>query len=91
MTKVELTEMLSDRIGLDKTQAAEALDQVLEMIKAALESGEDVKLTNFGTFQVREKKARPGRNPITGDEITISARRVVTFKPSQTLRSELNS
>ena len=90
MTKNDLTDRLVERIGLPKAEAAEALDQVLEAVKAALERGEDVKITNFGTFQVRAKAARKGRNPITGDEITISARRVVTFKPSVALREGLN-
>ena len=87
MTKSDLTDRLVDRLGLPK---AEALDQVLAAVKAALERGEDVKITSFGTFQVPTKAARKGRNPIAGDEITISARRVVTFKPSLALREGLN-
>ena len=90
LSKNDLAEILVARIGLSKIEAAEALEDILELIKTELVRGQDVKITNFGTFQTREKGARKGRNPISGNEITISARRVVTFKPSHTLREGLN-
>ena len=87
LTKAELASMLFDQVGLNKREAKDFVEAWFETITRALESGEDVKLSGFGNFQLRDKKERPGRNPKTGEEIPISARRVVTFKPGQRLRS----
>jgi integration host factor subunit alpha len=76
---------------LNKREAKEFVDAYFETIRQALESGENVKLSGFGNFQLREKNQRPGRNPKTGEEIPISARRVVTFRPGQKLRARVEA
>lgn len=91
LTKAELAGMLFDQVGLNKREAKDFVDAWFETITQALESGEDVKLSGFGNFQLRDKNERPGRNPKTGEEIPISARRVVTFKPGQKLRSRVEA
>ncbi|MBT4129446.1 MAG: integration host factor subunit alpha [Candidatus Marinimicrobia bacterium] len=89
MTKVEIVELVQRRAKFSKNMATEATEVVFELIRKNLERGEDVKLPGFGKFLVREKSARIGRNPKTGEEIEVSARRVVTFKPSQILRERV--
>lgn len=91
MTKAEIVEAVYERIGLPKKESAETVDGVFELIKETLEKGEAVKLTGFGNFQIREKNARKGRNPKTGEEIMVTARKVVTFKPSTILREKVNA
>ena len=86
LTKAELTEALFDELGLNKREAKEFVDLFFEEIRGRLENGEEVKLSGFGNFELRDKNRRPGRNPKTGEEIPISARRVVTFRPGQKLR-----
>jgi len=86
LTKAELAEALFEEIGLNKREAKEFVDLFFETIREHLERGEPVKLSGFGNFDLRDKKQRPGRNPKTGEEIPISARRVVTFGPGQKLR-----
>ncbi len=86
LTKADMAEMLFDELGLNKREAKEIVEQFFEEIKIALESGNQVKLSGFGNFVLREKKERPGRNPKTGEEIAISARSVVTFRPGQKLK-----
>lgn len=86
LTKAELAEALFAQLGLNKREAKEFVDLFFESIRAALESGDQVKLSGFGNFELRDKNQRPGRNPKTGEEIPISARRVVTFRPGQKLR-----
>jgi len=86
LTKADMAEMLFDELGLNKREAKEIVEQFFEEIKVALESGNQVKLSGFGNFVLREKKERPGRNPKTGEEIAISARSVVTFRPGQKLK-----
>lgn len=86
LTKAELAEALFDELGLNKREAKEFVDLFFEEVRARLESGEEVKLSGFGNFELRSKNQRPGRNPKTGEEIPISARRVVTFRPGQKLR-----
>jgi len=91
MTKAALVETLCAKVdSLSKSEAAELVETVFDTIKATLARGEKIKLSGFGNFVVRSKKPRAGRNPQTGAEITISARRVVTFKASQVLRDNLN-
>ena len=91
MTKADIIEAVYEKVGgFSKKEAAEIVETVFNCIKETLESGEKIKISGFGNFVVREKKARIGRNPQTGEEITISARRVLTFKPSQVLKNILN-
>lgn len=87
LTKAELADLLFEKVGLNKREAKDLVDTFFEEIRIALEKGDSVKLSGFGNFQVRDKKQRPGRNPKTGEEIPISARRVVTFHASQKLKS----
>ncbi len=91
LTKAEIANRLFDEVGLNKREAKEFVDAYFEIIKTALENGENVKLSGFGNFQLREKNERPGRNPKTGEEIPISARRVVTFRPGQKLRARVEA
>lgn len=87
LTKAELAECVFERVGLNKREAKEIVDAFFAEISTALERGEEVKLSGFGNFQVRDKSSRPGRNPKTGEPIPISARRVVTFHASQKLKA----
>lgn len=87
LTKAELAEHLFEQVGLNKKEAKEMIDTFFNEIRNALERGETVKLSGFGNFQLRDKPQRPGRNPKTGKEIPISARRVVTFHASQKMKS----
>jgi len=89
LTKADLVETLLDETELNKHEAKELIDQFFEEVKTALESGRSVKLSGFGNFDLRDKKQRPGRNPKTGEEIPITARRVVTFKPGQKLKAKV--
>lgn len=91
LTKADIANRLFDEVGLNKREAKEFVDAYFEIIKTALEEGENVKLSGFGNFQLRDKKERPGRNPKTGEEIPISARRVVTFRPGQKLRARVEA
>ncbi len=91
LTKADLAASLFDEVGLNKREANEFVDAWFETIRQALEDGDNVKLSGFGNFQLRDKNERPGRNPKTGEEIPISARRVVTFKPGQKLRSRVEA
>ncbi len=87
LTKAELAEMLFDSLGLNKREAKDFVDAFFDEIRTTLEGGDSVKLSGFGNFQLRDKPQRPGRNPKTGEEIPIAARRVVTFHPSQKLKA----
>ena len=87
LTKAELAEMLFEQVGLNKREAKDMVETFFEEIRDALERGESVKLSGFGNFQLRDKPQRPGRNPKTGEEIPITARRVVTFHASQKLKA----
>ena len=91
LTKAELTELLYEQVVLNKREAKEMVETFFEEICSALERGEMVKLSGFGNFQLRDKPQRPGRNPRTGEEIPITARRVVTFHTSQKLKSMVES
>jgi len=86
LTRADMAEHLFGQLGLNKREARDIVEQFFEHIRAALEKGEQVKLSGFGNFDLREKRQRPGRNPKTGEEIPISARRVVTFRPGQKLK-----
>lgn len=85
MTKADLAEALHEHVGLNKREAKELVDQFFETLAGTLEGGESIRLSGFGNFELREKPQRPGRNPKTGEEIPITARRVVTFRPGQKL------
>ena len=87
LTKAELAEMLFERVGLNKREAKDMVETFFEEIRDALHRGDSVKLSGFGNFQLRDKPQRPGRNPRTGEEIPIAARRVVTFHASQKLKA----
>lgn len=86
LTKAELAELLFEQVGLNKREAKEMVETFFDEIRQSLVRGEAVKLSGFGNFQLRDKPQRPGRNPKTGEEIPITARRVVTFHPSQKLK-----
>ncbi len=86
LTKADLSESLFDDLGLNKREAKDFVDAFFEEIRNSLADGSQVKLSGFGNFDLREKNQRPGRNPKTGEEIPISARRVVTFRPGQKLK-----
>jgi len=86
ITKAEMAERLFEQVGLNKREAKDFVDAFFEVVREALERGEQVKLSGFGNFELRKKNQRPGRNPKTGEEIPISARRVVTFRPGQKLK-----
>ncbi|HPI41686.1 MAG TPA: integration host factor subunit alpha [Pseudobdellovibrionaceae bacterium] len=90
VTKADIVEKVYDKIGFSKKEASELVEMVFDTLKGVLENGEKVKISGFGNFSVREKNERIGRNPQTGEQIKISARRVLTFKPSQALKSVLN-
>lgn len=85
LTKVELADNLIEKLHLNKRDAKELVENFFEEIRVALETGEDVKLSGFGNFELRDKSSRPGRNPKTGESVPVSARRVVAFKPGQKL------
>jgi len=90
VTKQELTEHLYDAIGLAKSEAKALVEAFFDGIRETLARGEEVKLSGFGSFTLRDKKARPGRNPKTGEPSIITARRVVTFHPSHILKAHCN-
>ncbi len=90
MTKADIVETIYEKVGLSKRESARIVDMIFDIIKGELEDGENVKISGFGSFTVRDKNARRGRNPQTGKEITISARRVLSFKPSNVLRNLIN-
>ncbi|MDM8356949.1 MULTISPECIES: integration host factor subunit alpha [Pandoraea] len=91
LTKAELAELLFEHVGLNKREAKDMVEAFFESIRDALESGDSVKLSGFGNFQLRDKPQRPGRNPKTGEAIPIAARRVVTFHASQKFKSIVES
>jgi integration host factor subunit alpha len=91
LTKADMAEHLFEEMGLNKREAKDVVEMFFEEIRAALARGEQVKLSGFGNFDLREKKQRPGRNPKTGEEIPITARRVVTFRPGQKLKSRVEA
>jgi len=91
MTKADIVEALYEKVGFSKKEAADLVELVFDTLKSTLAQGQKIKISGFGNFVVREKRSRVGRNPQTGESIEISARRVLTFRPSQVLRAEVNS
>ncbi|HNY72223.1 MAG: integration host factor subunit alpha [Syntrophobacterales bacterium] len=90
MTKIDIIQDVYEKLGFSKKDSARIVESVFEIMKECLGRGEKIKISGFGNFVVKEKKSRRGRNPQTGKEIEISARRVLTFKSSQVLRKALN-
>ncbi len=90
MTKAELVDIIYERVGSSKREAGEIVEEVFAIIRDSLSRGEKVKISGFGSFMVNHKRARRGRNPQTGESITIESRRVLTFKPSQVLKGIVN-
>jgi len=91
LTKAEMAEALFQDMGLNKREARELVEMFFEELRTALAQGEQVKLSGFGNFDLRDKNRRPGRNPKTGEEIPITARRVVTFRPGQKLKTRVEA
>jgi len=91
LTKADMAELLFDQVGLNKREAKDMVEAFFEEMRTALEAGDTVKLSGFGNFELRKKSERPGRNPKTGEEIPITARRVVTFHASQKLKSKVGA
>jgi integration host factor subunit alpha len=90
MTKADIIEGVYEKVGFSKKESAEIVELVFDMVKETLERGDKIKVSGFGNFLVRHKKTRMGRNPQSGQPIEIPARRVLTFRPSQVLKSALN-
>jgi len=91
LTKIQIIESIHNQIGLSQNKSKEIVETLLEIIKSTLASGEDVMISNFGRFCVKEKAERKGRNPATGDDLMLEPRKVVTFKCSGKLRDRINS
>lgn len=91
LTKAEISESLADVYGFNKRESKELVEQFFQEITDVLVGGECVKISGFGNFELRDKNSRPGRNPRTGEEVPITARRVVTFKPGQKLRAQIDN
>ena len=89
LTKFDIVKNLNDEIGLNKREAKELVDSFFDNIKRLLSQGQEIKLSGFGNFQLKNKSSRPGRNPRTGDDVEITARRVVTFKSGQKLKESM--
>lgn len=90
LTKADIIESIQDKLGFTKSKSAETVEMLLEIMKRALESGDDVLISGFGKFCVKDKRQRKGRNPATGDDMMLAPRRVVTFKCSGRLRKNIN-
>ena len=90
LTKLQIAESIQEQLKVSKSESTKLIESLLETIKRTLESGEDVMISNFGKFSIKEKKERKGRNPATGEDMMLSSRRVVTFKSSGALRKGIN-
>ncbi len=91
MTRADIVDRIYEKVGLSKKEAQEIIEIIIDTITETLKEGETVKITGFGTFTVRKKAPRKGRNPKTGEEVEISARRVVSFRPSNILKEKVNA
>ncbi len=91
MTKADIVEKIYEKVGFSKKESAELVELVFDLIKSTLEQGDKIKIAGFGNFVVKEKADRRGRNPQTGEEIVITARKILTFKPSQVLKASINN
>jgi len=90
LTRADLSEAVQRSVGLSRTESAELVETTLDLISDALVDGKNVKLSSFGTFMVRQKNGRMGRNPKTGEEVPIEPRRVLVFRPSQSMKAKVN-
>ena len=90
MTKVDIVEEIYEKVGFSKKEVAKIVEYIFDIIKESLVKKDKIKISGFGNFVVRKKRSRRGRNPQTGDDIEITARRILTFKPSQVLKASLN-
>ena len=90
LTRADLSEAVHRQIGLSRSESADLVKSVLDLVSITLEQGETVKLSSFGTFMVRQKNGRIGRNPKTGEEVPITPRRVLVFRPSQVMKNVIN-
>jgi integration host factor subunit alpha len=91
MTKADIVERIYEKVGFSKKESAELVELVFDIMKNTLETGDKIKIAGFGNFVVKEKADRRGRNPQTGEEIVITARKILTFKPSQVLKASINN
>ncbi len=91
MTKADIVEIVFEKVGFSKKDVGMVIEEIFEVVKNTLQQGEKVKISGFGNFTIRQKRARRGRNPQTGTEITIDERRVMTFKASQLLKKAINT
>ena len=91
MTKAEIVERVAQKTGFSKKESVEMVELLFDTMKSTLETGEKLKITGFGNFEVKQKSDRRGRNPQTGEEITIEARKILTFKPSNMLKESINA
>lgn len=91
LTRADLTESVYEEVGLSRNESAELVERVLDEISDCLVNGENVKISSFGSFLVRQKNGRMGRNPKTGEEVPIDPRRVLVFRPSQVMKDEINA
>lgn len=90
MTKVDIVEAIYEKVGFSKKEVAKIVESIFDTIKADLQNNDKIKISGFGNFVIRNKRSRRGRNPQTGDDIEITPRRILTFKPSQVLKASLN-
>ncbi len=91
MTKADIVDLVHEKTGFSKKESSESVEMILEILKEKLQAGDKVKISGFGNFAIRQKEVRKGRNPKTGEEMRITARRVLSFKPSQKLKEHINS
>ena len=91
LTRADLAEVIYQKVGLSRSESAGLVEFIIEEILSSLEKGEEVKISSFGNFMVREKRARIGRNPKTGEEVTITPRRVLSFRPSQVMKQRVDA
>jgi integration host factor subunit alpha len=90
LTKIDIVEKIHNELDFTKKESSDIFESVLSLIKSTLEAGEDIKISGFGNFEVKQKKDRKGRNPATGEDLTIEARRIISFKPSNKLKIRIN-
>lgn len=90
MTKVDIVEAIYEKVGFSKKEVAKIVESIFDIIKEHLKQEDKIKISGFGNFVIRNKRARRGRNPQTGDDIQITPRRILTFKPSQVMKAALN-
>ncbi len=91
LTRADLAEVIYQKVGLSRSESASLVEFIIEEVLSSLERGEEVKISSFGNFMVRDKRARIGRNPKTGEEVTITPRRVLSFRPSQVMKQRVDT